>query len=361
MKHLSRSQRNWTVALFAGFSAIGILLFISGYLDDLSRGISGTAPRRATEEMVGAYTALALLPVVIWFARRYRIRTSNWPVMVALTVLAATIYSVAHTTLNAIVRDIVSVATFQGVYDYGSMIYRYPMEAAKDVIYFFVMVGCVTFIDTLSRHRKAELATAELQTKLAEAELQNLRLQLHPHFLFNTLNAISSVMYEDVQKADEMLSKLSDFLRVVLASSGVHAVPLEEELAVERMYVDIMTARLERRLSLNVYVAEDARAATVPFMLLQPLLENSIRHGMSGERDAIDLEIDVRRANGSTVIRVSDDGVGFDSNSQNGIGLSNVASRLEHMYGAGASFSIESRAEGGTLATLRLPFVKGEA
>ncbi len=361
MKHLSRSQRNWFVALFSGYSAVGILLFISGYFDDRSRGIWGTAPRRATEEMAGAYTALAFLPFVIWFARRYRIRLSNWRKTVPLTVFAGIVYSIAHTTLNALVRDFVSIVTFQGVYDYGSMIYRYPMEAAKDVIYFFIFIGCVTFIDTLSQKRKAELDTAELQTKLAEAKLQNLRLQLHPHFLFNTLNAISSVMYEDVQKADEMLSKLSDFLRVVLASSGVHEVPLEEELSVERMYVDIMTTRLERRLSLNIHVAEEARAATVPFMLLQPLLENSIRHGMGAERDAIDLGVDVRRENGSTLICVSDDGVGFDPKAGAGIGLSNVASRLEHMYGPSASFKIESRAEGGTLATVRLPFMKGEA
>src|SRR5260370_20374202 len=156
------------------------------------------------------------------------------------------------------------------------MFYRYPMEASKDVMYFMVMIGCVTLIDRFAEARRVELAAADLQTKLAQAQLENLRLQLHPHFLFNTLNAISSVMYEDVRKADAMLSKLSEFLRTVLASGGVHNVPLDEELAVEKMYVDIMTTRLERNLTLHVEVEDGARDAVVPFMLLQPLLENSI-------------------------------------------------------------------------------------
>ncbi|HEV7180574.1 MAG TPA: histidine kinase [Candidatus Baltobacteraceae bacterium] len=357
-----RSRRFRTfLLLFALYSAVGTLLFASGYLDDLSRGHYGTAPRRLTEEFVGAYTALALLPFVIWFARRFRIRMENWPLTVALTVGAALCYSAAHTSLNAVVRDAVSVLTGQGRYDYGTMFYRYPMEASKDIIYFFIMVGCINFIDGVARARKAEVAAVELQTRLAEAKLENLRLQLHPHFLFNTLNAISAVMYEDVARADEMLTKLSDFLRHVLASSGVHEVPLAEELAVERMYVDIMRTRLERQLSLGVHVEEDAREAAIPFMLLQPLLENSIRHGMSELAPAIHLDIDVRRRNGSTVVRVSDNGTGIIDGWKPGIGLQNVESRLSHMYGADSRFTIEPLAGGGTCATLTFPFSQAGA
>ncbi len=221
--------------LFALFTAIGLLLTSAGYFDDLSRGHYHTLALRFTEELIGAWTAFALLPFTIWVARRFRIGRSNWPLMLAITLAMALVYSAVHTTLNAFGRDLVSVATGQGPYDYGVMFYRYPMEASKDILYFLIFIGCVDFVDGLVRQRQTEIAAAELETKLAQAQLQNLRLQLHPHFLFNTLNAISAVMYEDVHKADEMLAKLSDFLRTVLASSDVHIVPLDEELKVERM------------------------------------------------------------------------------------------------------------------------------
>jgi LytS/YehU family sensor histidine kinase len=205
--------------------------------------------------------------------------------------------------------------------------------------------------------RQAELAAADLQARLAEAQLENLRLQLNPHFLFNTLNAISSVMYEDLPKADEMLTKLSDFLRIVLASNGVQQVPLDEEIDVERKYVEIMTTRLEQRLSLRVSIEDGAGAASVPFMILQPLLENSIRHGTPVDRGALEIEIAVARRNGATVISVSDDGSGFSPNGvTGGHGLELVRSRLAHMYGDAAAFAIGARDGGGTQAILQFPY-----
>ncbi|MGB6985489.1 MAG: ATP-binding protein, partial [Candidatus Aquilonibacter sp.] len=165
----------------------------------------------------------------------------------------------------------------------------------------------------------------------------------------------SAVMYEDVAKADRMLAQVSDFMRLVLASGGVEEIPVDEELRMERMYVDIMKTRLERNLALNVNVAEDAHDATVPFMLLQPLLENSIRHGMGSSRTSIELGIDVSRDNGSTVIRVSDNGLGIDTSKPRGIGLSNITSRLSYLYGARATFDVRPRDGGGTLAVVSLP------
>jgi two-component system LytT family sensor kinase len=244
-----------------------------------------------------------------------------------------------------------------GPYDYGDMVFRYPMEASNDLISYATITGFIYFFGQMAAARQTELAASELQAKLAEAQLENLRLQLNPHFLFNTLNAISSVMYEDLAKADEMLTKLSDFLRIVLASNGVHQVALDEEIDVERKYVEIMTARLEQRLDLRVHVEAGAASAIVPFMILQPLLENSIRHGTPGDRGALDIGIDVARRNGSTVICVTDDGVGFNpAEGTRGHGLALVNSRLDHMYGGAATFTIARRDGGGTQATLTFPY-----
>ncbi len=345
------------LALLLLYTAIGLLLFGYRYLEDLASRRMGTLVPRFIDEMTGVYTALAAIPIIFWTARRFPITRQTWKTAVPIAFLGACTYSALHTTLMWASRVAIYHVAGMGSYDYGNMVFRYPMEASNDLISYATITGFIYFFDRMAAARRAELAASELQAKLAEAQLENLRLQLNPHFLFNTLNAISSVMYEDLAKADEMLTKLSDFLRIVLASNGVHQVALEEEIDVERKYVEIMTARLEQRLDLRVNVEDAAASAIVPFMILQPLLENSIRHGTPGNRRALDIGIDVTRRNGSTVICVSDDGVGYNpENGMRGHGLALVNSRLEHMYGDAATFAIGRREGGGTQATLTFPY-----
>ncbi len=165
-------------------------------------------------------------------------------------------------------------------------------------------------------------------------------------------------MYEDVAKADAMIAQLSDFLRLVLDSSGVQEVPLQRELTVERMYVAIMKTRLESRLNLSFDIDPALRDAAVPFMLLQPLLENSIKHGLAPDCNALDIAISARRDGTATVIAIRDNGVGLRGNgTAERHGLANVRSRLMHMYGDAATFAIAPANDGGTEATLRIPFV----
>jgi LytS/YehU family sensor histidine kinase len=240
------------------------------------------------------------------------------------------------------------------------MLWRYPMEAASDAIDYVLIFAIIVLFQSLDAAQRAKVTEAELEAKLSEAKLENLRLQLQPHFLFNTLNAISTVMYEDVAKADKMLAQVSDFMRLVLDSSGVQTVPLAEEVRIERMYVDIMKTRLERNLALDVEIDESAREMMIPFMLLQPLLENSIRHGLGSTRSSLDLRIDVRRENGSAIVRVSDNGIGYAPSGSWGIGLRNTTDRLAHLYGARASFRIEASPAGGTVATVVLPLTTKE-
>lgn len=351
----SRYQKSMTfkrpatwIWLFLIFTVIGILFSLHYFLDDVTWHRYGTFRERALEEMVGAYSAMILVPFIWWLTGRFPFGRGQYLRALAALVGGYVFYTIAHTTLNAVLRTAISPLIGNGTYNYGEIVYRYQMEAAGDAVYYAI------FVVTLYLLRRF-ITTRELETKLAQAQLENLRLQLQPHFLFNTLNAISSVMYEDVGKADRMLAKVSDYMRLVLASGGAQEIPLDEELHMERMYVDIMKTRLDRNLALDVHVADDAHSANVPFMLLQPLLENSIRHGMGSSRTSIELGIDVSRTNGSTVIRVSDNGLGFDASKPRGIGLSNVASRLAHLYGTRARFEIGARDGGGTLAVVSLP------
>lgn len=351
-----RSPRTWAW-LAAICTAIGLLNFGHFYLDDLARGHSGTFGPRFIEEMTGAYTVLAIIPIVVFAGRRFAWSAKTWSLALAVNIAGLVAFSAAHTTLMALTRAALFPLAGLGPYQYGLMSYRYPMEAANDTISYVLIAIAAYVLSRLAAAREAELSAARLQGELAEAQMENLRLQLHPHFLFNTLNAISAVMYEDVRKADEMLMKLSDFLRGVLESGSVHYVPLDEELSVERSYVEIMTTRLERPFSFNVRVDEDARSAQIPFMILQPLLENSIRHGLRGDRAGLDIDVIVRREAGDTIVEVLDDGVGIAGGARRGHGLANVESRLIHMYGANASsFSIAPRDGGGTHATIRIPY-----
>ncbi len=333
--------------VFAIYTAIGVFFALHQYLDD-PRHMGGSLAVRFYEEMTGSYSAMVLVPLMSWLSFRAPFVRNNRIRATALNVLGALCYTALHTTINGALR--IALGPLVGVhFGVDDVLYMYKAELPSDIIYYGMIMASIYLINHF-------IATHDLEAKLAEAKLENLRLQIQPHFLFNTLNAISTVMYEDVERADAMLTKLSDFLRTVLDSGSVHVVPLDEELAVERMYVDIMTTRLERSLNLSVNVAPEATDSTVPFMLLQPLLENSIRHGMGSARTSLDLTISVSRSNGVTVIHVDDDGLGFDTEARRGIGLQNVGSRLAYMYPDESTFTIAARPEGGTRATLTFPF-----
>lgn len=344
--------------LFVLFTAIGLLFFTYHYLDDLARLQYGTLPARFIEEMTGAYSGLALLPFVILLTRRFPWTSAAWPAALLVQAFGLAAYSIAHTTLMALSRAVLFPLAGLGTYDYGVMAYRYPMEASHDAIAYAIMVTAITFIDRFNRARAAELAAVTLQAELAQTKLENLRLQLHPHFLFNTLNAISAVMYEDVRRADAMLVRLSDFLRVILTSSDSPEILLDEELQIERMYFNVMQARLESKLRLSVDIETAAQNALVPSLLLQPLIENSIQHGMGAVREELEIDIAARRSNGHVEIRVRDNGVGPGPSQGNGAGrgIANVKSRLGHLYGDRFAFAIERNGTGGTDVNLRFPY-----
>jgi two-component system LytT family sensor kinase len=347
--------------LFALATAVGASLFGYRYFDDLARGITGTASARAIEEFTGAYAGFALVPFISWMVRRYGL-CMRWSMAIPMQILGWAAFSVAHTTLMAVSRSIIFPLAHLGRYYYGNMVYRYPMEAFNDVVVYAVVGGFVVFLERQERARQAELAAADLQRKLAQANLENLRLQLQPHFLFNTLNAISAVMYEDVGKADAMIAKLSAFLRTILASSDAREISLHDELGIERTYVDIMTTRLESALSLETRVDEDAAGSAVPPMLLQPLIENAIQHGRPTGQGSLRVTITASRSNGRVVLHVSDDGIGPPADMRaEGRGLQNVHSRLAQLYDGDCTFDVLAGTSGGTDVRLGFPYRTVEA
>ena len=192
------------LTIFGYFTAIGLLFFGYRYLEYVANRepVSPLEPF-INEVLTGAWMAALLFPLVARFARRFAIRGSNWPARLALHACALIVYSLIHTSLLWGLRNVLYPLLGLRHYDYGIMIARYPMEFFHDVIAYTLMVSIVYLFD---RHVRA----AQLEGKLAQARLENLRLQLQPHFLFNALNTISSVVYEDPRKADAMIARLSD-------------------------------------------------------------------------------------------------------------------------------------------------------
>jgi LytS/YehU family sensor histidine kinase len=235
-------------------------------------------------------------------------------------------------------------------YDYGIMVARYPMEFSHDVIVYSVIVSLLYLFD---RH----VRTAQLEAKLAEARLENLRLQLQPHFLFNALNTISSVVYEDPRKADAMIARLSSLLRFTINDAEAQVVPLDREIATLELYLDIMRQRFEDKLSVDVRVAPDVQKALVPHLLLQPLVENSIRYGTDPRSNVVTVTVTAERDGPNTRMRIRDCGRGLpEGNVRRGTGISNTVARLEQLYGAEHTLRFENCEDGGLAVTVAVPY-----
>jgi sensor histidine kinase YesM len=214
----------------------------------------------------------------------------------------------------------------------------------------------------LAYRRESEaraLNSAQLETRLVEAQLQALQRQLHPHFLFNTLNTIAGLIRTDTEAADVMIDQLGDLLRMTLHTSSLQEVPLKEELDVLQKYLEIEQTRLGSRLRVNMDIQPEALDAQVPNLLLQPLVENAIRHGISPNARPGWIAIQAERTDSQLTIQIRDSGDGLPPDRlmalNRGVGLENTRSRLEHLYPSAFQFTF-SNLERGFCVTVRIPF-----
>ncbi len=225
-----------------------------------------------------------------------------------------------------------------------------------------VLVTIGAGLDLRQRFRAGQLRAARLERRLAEAQLATLRMQLQPHFLFNTLHAISALMDEDVPAARRMIARLGELLRITLASNGEPEVSLEREIEVLERYLDIERVRLGDRLTVEYEVDDEALAARVPTLLLQPLVENAVRHGVAPVARPGRVRIAAKIEGEALHLVVEDDGPGMAADPRRvatdgsaGIGLANTRARLEQRYGADATFELRNGMGKGLTVSLRLP------
>jgi signal transduction histidine kinase len=317
-------------------------------------------------ELTGAYAFLLLLPAIVPMVRRFPVGRTNWYLRLPLHLGSSVVIGVCHTLLMWGSRSALFWILGWGEYDYGLMRYRFVMEYQKQLLSYCLVYAIVAVADYVRESRERQLRAAELRGQLTEARLAALKMQLNPHFLFNTLNMISSHLHADPDRADTMISRLSDFLRGTLRHSDRQEVPLEQELLLLRPYLELMLARFEDRLSVEVQIAPETSDALVPHMLLQPLVENALAHGIARRTDPGRVRIASQRAGDRLRLLVEDNGPGLGGGSpdavEQGVGLKNTRQRLEALYGDDQQLRFEDAAgpDGGLRLTLELPWRCGE-
>jgi two-component system, LytTR family, sensor kinase len=341
----------------AGWTLFG-LFFASEVI--ISRAYDGR-PLRLGDTLAAwlicAYLWLGLTPFVLRLARSFPLERRRWRVNLLIHLAASVAFALLQ--LGAYVL----VASQAGL-EIGKRPY---LEAFRgifigdfhfDLLTYWSIIGLSHALDYYRKYRERELRAAQLETRLAQAELDALRMQLHPHFLFNTLNSISVLMAEDVKAARRMLTRLSDLLRASLENKGTHEVSLKEELEFLESYLEIEQTRFQDRLTMRMEVDPKTLDARVPHLILQPLVENAIRHGITPRAAPGLIEIRALRRNGMVQLEVRDNGAGLGAGASEsllkGIGLSNTRARLEQLYGASHRFELQDG--DGLTVTIAIPF-----
>lgn len=332
----------WDVVV-AAFAVATLLRFAYFYFDDLARQMQGTLLRRVLEEGTGNLASLLLFPIALYAERWWPLDRGRWRRTWPLHVAAYVVYSVAHTTVIASLRAVLFPALGQGPYDYGLMRMRYVMESAQDFFSYATFVGILALIRAQQSLRAKERRTAALERDAANARLEALSLRLQPHFLFNALNTIASTAYQDPVATDELIGRLGDLLRQSLRTTDRQELPLREEIALLDAYRAFVDARFGDRIHITVQVDPAAEECAVPAFLLQPLVENAVRHGTTLEFAVTNIHISARRAGGQLAIVIENDAPGAVYDPERlGTGLGTTRDRLALLYGSRAALDVDA-------------------
>lgn len=299
------------------------------------------------------YTCALFTPIFFWLARRYPIDRQSWRVSLPLTLAVTSACVVVKYAL------LVPIEHWMGLDSQSSFGSSLSRNFANESMAFWAVIGVVHALEFNRRYREREVAAADLRARLSEAQLEALRSQIHPHFLFNTLHSISTLMHRDVEAADTMLTRLSDLLRLTMKHRGNNEITLRDELALVDNYIEIMRVRFGDRLTVTSNVEPDTLDVLVPQFILQPLVENAFDHGIARTPGASSIEIGAVRTDGRLELSVSDTGAGSSSPTaagrKHGIGLTNTRLRLEQLYGPAQSMSLEKLPGRGTRVTIVVP------
>jgi two-component system, LytTR family, sensor kinase len=336
-----------------GFLAWTVLALLSASQLAVALGAEGRPvvwPELLSNRLVDWYSCAIFTPVFFWLARRYPIDRRQWPRHLPLHVLAAAVITPIKFALEGwILVDLMG-------WQFPPLGRLMAHSFITENIAFWCVIAAVHAIEFHQRVREREVLTARLQARLSEAQLDALTSRLHPHFLFNTLQGISTLVYRDPAAADAMLGHLSTLLRRALTRGPGHEVSLAEELALLEEYLAIVQVRLGDRVAIAREVDDTALSGLVPQLLMQPLVENAIEHGVARRAGAGRIGIKVAREGSLLRVSVTDDGPGLERSAPEGVGLGSTRLRLGELYGEQAKLSLDPGAGGGLVVTVTLPF-----
>lgn len=304
------------------------------------------------------YLWALVTPFVLWLSRNYRIERNNWPRRVALHVAISlaliTILLSLHFTIYMLLvnrpGNITPMNTFA---------YLYPNLDRWMLVYWSILLMSHA-LNYYHSYRQGELKASELRTQLVQAQLEALKMQVHPHFLFNTLHSISALLSKDTEGARKMITRLGDFLRLTLENAGTTEVSLRQEVEFLNGYLEIERVRFQDRLTTEITVDPQVLDVQVPNLILQPIVENAMRHAITNSNGGR-IEISAFPRNGSVRIQIKDNGPGLKADQNclpktgRGVGLANTRARLDHLYGSAHRFELTNRPSGGLVVTVEIP------
>lgn len=370
----SASRQTWRIwALSFGLWAIiALITGFTTYQLDLYLDKRMSLSAELAVQLVNFSLYALLTPLIYWLSARYPIQQDNWVRRGAQYLAGAMVFNCVHVGLRSVLYQVwdprinkFSHALWNpqtGAWKFEWVLYKrlFLYNSLDNILVGFVPVVLIAHAVMYHRRfRERESQALQLETQLAKARLETLKSQLQPHFLFNTMHSISSLMLTDVPAADRMMTRLSDLLRMSLEKGGVQITPLSCELDFVNGYLEIEKIRFEDRLKVSVEIAPDALDAQVPHLILQPLVENAVKHGISRRSAGGEIGIGATHDKGNLYLRVCDNGPGLNGSSPEekaGLGLRATRERLRALYGDQQSIEIVKGPEGGVEVRVRIPF-----
>jgi two-component system, LytTR family, sensor kinase len=362
-------RRRWArLGLIWGvWTFIGIVFTLQGYFTSYR----SERPMPFTDslylQMTWSYLWALATPLVLWAAARLPIERNNWIRSSLLHVPISIVLSVFLTALGHIAVWLYWSYPAGKPFAFEYM-WRFVVANFSEGIGIYLLIALTSYaLNYYRRYREGQLRTLQLEAQLSQAQLQALKMQLHPHFLFNTLHSISALLTRDIDSARKMISRLGDFLRLTLENSGSQEVTLQQEMEFLSCYLEIERIRFQNRLVTTMDLGEQTLDAKVPNLILQPIVENAIRHGIAPRSTPGLIEIEAKQHNGTLRIQVRDNGPGLSEHRtseylfKKGLGLANTETRLKRLYGAAHHFDLRNNPDGGLIVTLEIPFHKDGA
>ncbi len=359
---LWRSRWKRLATIWGIWTFIGIVFTLQSYFTSFRSEKPAPFFDSFYVQMTWAYLWALATPLVLFAASRLPIERNNWMRSSLLHVPLSIVLSAFITALGHVVLWFYWGWSMGRPFSFERM-GRFVVANFSEGIGIYLLIALTHYaFSYYSRFRESQVKTLRLEAQLSQAQLHALKMQLHPHFLFNTLHSISALLNKDTDAARKMITRLGDFLRLTLENSGDQEVTLRQEMEFLSCYLEIERIRFQDRLVTHLDVAQQALDAKVPNLILQPIVENAIRHGIAPRSTQGLIEIEAKQRNGRLRIQVRDNGPGLSAHrtSENvfkkGLGLANTETRLAQLYGSAQSFQLSNNPEGGLVVTLEIPF-----